>query len=263
MNQAVRTLTPTEVYEKRAKVVANSPLKKLRNDLQREGRLGAGMVLPPRSKKSRPNRDHVAEICAYADRMKREADVGPTPERLAKGDTRRVEPEKDERKSIVKYGPKKDLIDEYKGEWRPEGEAALRRLKEDSTGADVTGVTLNYNSAGGGSYGSRAGGMINAHWTKIEKYERFCYAMDRLPARGRRIMEWLIIPREASEQTMRDLEDVGRWLFPHFKNPHGLRMLGLGYVIAVADKLVDLYVHWDMERQVERRIKNERTISNG
>lgn len=227
MNQAVRTLTSTEAA---IKIMGRRRLKELAN----VARIA----------------DHISAV-----KKRREGRIHPTPERLAKGDVQATIDPVDGRR----YGPRKNVVDHYVGKWDPAMEVAFMRLVEDSRAADVTGVTIDYFASGSRSAGGKMGGLGAATARKIQAFHYYQFVMDRVPPRARRVLDWLLLPRDASDRPM-ELEDVGRWLFPHFKDRTSLRMLGLGYFLATGDKLVSLYAHLDMETSVARRIKQDQEI---
>ena len=230
MNPSLRTLSAPEVTKKRHELLSG--------------------------RKQLSQMATVARISiAVSDIKKREERIKPTPERLAKGDIAATIDPVDGRR----YGPRQSVVDRYRGKWNEEMEWAFDRLVEDSRAGDITNVTMNFDATGTRAAGSKLGGLGNAHWLRIEKYNRFQFVMDHMPPRFRRVAEWLLIPRDANDKPMA-LEDVGRWIFPHFKDATSLRMLGIGYLLACGDKLVSLYAHWDMETRVAEIRYREKQI---
>jgi len=183
--------------------------------------------------------------------------VSPTQHRIAKGDIHfgKVEGEG------MRYKPRTDVLRLYKGKWMPEMEVAFYRLVDDAEASEVTHVTMNLNSSGSRGTGSRMGGIGAAHAEKIEKFGRFQYVMDRLPPRARRVCEWLLLGQMKDAGHPVNLEDVGRWIFPHIADPRSSKMLGLGYFLATGEALVALYAHYDMEHRFRGARVSTRTVS--
>ena len=198
----------------------------------------------------------VARITAAVAPIKRKREApsttAPTPERLAKGDlTVTVDPVDGRR-----YRPRKGILEHYEGKWNEEMEVAFMRLVADSKASDVTGVTVQYDSSGSSGFGSRVPGICNAVASKIDAFNRFHYVMDRLTPRARRLCDWLLLGGK-SESTGAEvtLEDAGRWIFPHMRDPNSCRMLGLGAMVITGESLVRLYGAYELDARTAASIR--------
>lgn len=246
-----------KLLQKRAKVVANSPLKAalksrekpwMRESIQeivgyseRRRKLEEKGVLPKLT-----DEEIAAAVEAY---RRREADVGPTPERMAKGDIKREVI----RAEGVRYRPRTDIVQRYSGKWRPEAEISFLRYIDVARAAEVTNVTINYNGNGGGGH-DRMGGLGAAHATKIADYNCFTEVTEALPKRLQRVCAWFLLGEPNDEGRHMTQEEIGGWLFPHINDKRSREMIALGFEIASGDYLATLFRNYDIgHRHAELR----------
>ena len=246
------------------RIVANSPLKAILAERLEEGLPPSRRPLSKTDKEALQRvRESKARLRAQGSPLagKREApDYLPTPQRMAKGELEEdIDPAWGRR-----YRPGPNIVEREKGKLGgDEVEWAFEQLIEDAFAMDVTNVTINYNSAGSRSSGSRLGGLGAAQADKLLRYHRYNAVLDKLTTRSRRIVEWVLFPRDSTHAPM-SFEELGRWLAPYYKDPHALRMLGKGRFIGLGDELVKHYTEYNLETRVaELRVKDMRTISGG
>jgi hypothetical protein len=190
--------------------------------------------------------DHERKVQAKADWIREQAErenAKPTPQRIAKKD---IESRHHEDSNGMRYQPKQDVLKQYKGEWLPEMEVAFYRLADDAQAASVSNVTMNYERSGGGSAGSRIGGMGAAHAEQITRFHRFNWIMDRLTPRSRRVIEFLLLGSRDGTVSPATLREVGLWVFPHITDKTSSKMIGLGRFLGCGDELVKLYGDFDL-----------------
>lgn len=202
------------------------------------------------------------EIEAWEREKAERERVAPTPQRMAKRDieARKHDDEKEGRS--LRYQPKQDLLKQYKSKWVPEMEWAFYRLVDDAQASEVRNVTMNYDRSGGSAPGCRIGGVGAAMAEQIERFSRFNWVMDRLTGRSRRVCEYLLLGSKDGTISTASLEEVGHWLFPHFKDKNNLRMIALGRFLGCGDELIRLYSHYDMENKFkEARTSQMRTVN--
>lgn len=200
------------------------------------------------AKRAKQDAEIQAAVEAYRRELAERENATPTHERMRKGDVKRAVVKGEG----IRYRPHLGVVDRYEGKWRPESEAAFKRLMEDAKAGDVTGITIDYHRSGTRSEGGRVGGLNTEQLRKIEAYERLDYVMSRLNRTARRLCEWLLLG-EKIEATGKSptLEDCGKFIFPHLSDKRSLEMIGLGAMVLIGEQLVSLY----SQHQIEQRFR--------
>jgi hypothetical protein len=214
------------------------------------------------NRKTRLRKADLERIHAEWEREKAERErVAPTPQRIAKRDIESRKHDDESEGRGLRYQPKQDILKLYKNKWVPEMEWAFYRLVDDAQATAVKNVTMNYDRAGVSSPATRMGGIGAAHAEQIEKFYRFNWVVDRLTGRSRKVCEFLLLGSKDGTIATATLEEVGHWLFPHFKDKNNLRMIALGRFLGAGDELIRLYTHFDMEHRFKEAYVRTREVN--
>lgn len=118
---------------------------------------------------------------------------------------------------------------------------ATARFLEDSQWHERIKVA-DWNSNGGGSSGSRLGGIGNVPQMIREAHHRFDWIDQRLDPGLRAVSEYLILRvRSHTNDAPFSLEDFGRYMFPGERDKRSLECLARGAVWCFGGHLVWLY----------------------
>jgi hypothetical protein len=181
--------------------------------------------------------------------------IEPTPERIAKGDVAQPIVE-----GVGRRYKTSSPAEYYSGSWPNHVQDAFRWFVLDAHASRHPPVTINYDGTGGGSRGSRMGGLGNVHSTQRDRADRYDWIRGKISEDALEILEWFVSQTRTDEGChAMTLEGFGQRMFPTVKDKTARRWATLGglrYAGGELAKYYRLYQVLSGERRREMRVIN-------
>ena len=201
----------------------------------------------------------IAEITAVAKRLrnvKSTDDVCPTPQRLAQGGVSLQPVLNPQGIQIARAYRSKGPLDTYRGKFPEDIENAFRVYRDAWLLVQRSEGVVNYDASPRSS-GSRLGGLGNCRDQVRDANEMLDRIRDRLsPGSVVALDSFVAEILWAAGGRPPSLVEFARRIFPHFRDEHSLKCLGLGRIIGAGEELsMQLRIWYAISREPMRVVR--------